>query len=702
MLYKLFVSCPRNMEYLLEDELVSLGLPITKVSPQGVYADANLKLLYEICIWSRIANRVQLILFSGEVFNEQSLNKLCSEYHWSDVFSVDKTIAIHFHGEAAFINNSMYGAQLVKDGIVDYFKQFGDRPNVDKKNPDIRLHAHLKRNTLTVSLDLMGYSLHQRGYRSNAGEAPIKENVAASILQRVQWKNLAAEGYRFVDPFCGSGTFVIEAAMIAANIAPGLLRHNNALSNWCGHDAELWGDVVADAKSQRTEAVNPIIGYDVNKYVLNIARDNAMSAGVEDLVSFEHQSIEDYKALPAPGLWVCNPPYGERLEDPISLMPLYQSIGRTLFTKAQGWRAAILTSQPILAQSIGLRSDKQYTFFNGSLEAKLYCIHVDETNQLKLKDQNDPNTSALLNRLKKNKKHLGKWLKRTKQSCYRLYDADLPEYAFAVDIYDDWAHVQEYVAPKEVPVLKAKKRVLEMLAVLPGVLDIPEDHIVLKQRMRQKGSNQYEAFDKRGETFEVSEGSARLIVNLHDYLDTGLFLDHRLLRLHFGRTLKGQRFLNCFCYTATASVHAALSGAITTNVDLSYTYLNWAKDNFRLNKITFSNHEFIQADCLEWLKNCKRTFNVIFLDPPSFSNSKRMQTTLDIQRDQELLIDLAMQLLAPEGALYFSNNLKKFKLSSTVSEKYLVKDVSMQYLDEDFKRSKSKRHCYTLKWLPSD
>ncbi|WP_040916110.1 THUMP domain-containing protein, partial [Legionella tunisiensis] len=222
MNYSLFISCPKGLEYLLEEEVKTLGLHVTRVSPQGVYGEADLTVIYQLCLWSRLANRVQLLLFSGQAHNEQTLYQLCNQFPWQTVFSADKTLAIEFHGSSTHIRNSMFGAQVVKDGIVDHFRQFkGMRPSIDREKAQIRLHAHLKHDIVTVSFDLTGYSLHQRGYRTQAGEAPLKENIAAAMLIRAKWPQLAANGYALHDPFCGAGTLIIEAAMMAGHIAPG-------------------------------------------------------------------------------------------------------------------------------------------------------------------------------------------------------------------------------------------------------------------------------------------------------------------------------------------------------------------------------------------------------------------------------------------------------------------------------------------------
>ncbi|MCW8400677.1 bifunctional 23S rRNA (guanine(2069)-N(7))-methyltransferase RlmK/23S rRNA (guanine(2445)-N(2))-methyltransferase RlmL [Legionella sp. PATHC038] len=699
MKYSLFISCPRGLEYLLEEELKALGLSVTRVNPQGVYGEANLLTLYTLCLWSRIANRIQLILFSGYAGNEQSLHQLCTEFHWQTVFSQDKTIAIEFHGSSEHIRNTMYGAQVVKDGIVDHFRRLNhSRPSVDKEKPQILIHAYLKNDVVTVSFDLTGYSLHQRGYRHKAGAAPLKENVAAALLMRAKWPELASKGYALHDPFCGAGTLVIEAAMMAAQIAPGLLRQDQSLQYWAQHQSSLWEKMRVDALKQVKSMPLTLLGTDADHKIIAIARANAERAGVAPLVEFKTQALKDVKASAQNGLVVCNPPYGERLSEATHLVPLYQQLGKILHEHYQGWQAAVLTSNPMLAKALGLRANKQYTLYNGALECKLYCLDIHVANELKGSMGSTLSESAqmLFNRLEKNYRHLQKWAKKNHISCYRIYDADLPEYAYAIDVYNGYAVLQEYAAPASVPAHKAEKRSLEVMQVVPKVLELEPNHLVVKQRKQQKGSEQYQKLAQSRQSMIVTEGQAKLKVNLYDYLDTGLFLDHRLMRLSFAKLKPGTRFLNCFCYTASASVHAALAGALTTNVDLSNTYLRWAEDNFKLNHIDLSKHQFLQFDCREWLKVARDRFDVIFLDPPSFSNSKRMTDTLDIQRDHVALVNSAMRLLNPGGVLYFSTNLRQFKLDPLLKDKYSVQDISAQTIDQDFKRNQKIHYCFKI------
>lgn len=304
----------------------------------------------------------------------------------------------------------------------------------------------------------------------------------------------------------------------------------------------------------------------------------------------------------------------------------------------------------------------------------------------------------LVNRLRKNQRRLQPWLRDSGTTCYRLYDADMPEYAVAIDVYEGFPHVAEYAPPKTVDPAMAQRRFEEALSAVREVLGVRHDQAIpAKRRERQKGREQYQRLDQQGERFPVQEGGARLLVNLHDYLDTGLFLDHRPLRLRIAAEASGKHFLNLFCYTGTATVHAAVGGAATsTSVDLSNTYLQWFRENLALNGLSERQHRAERADCLEWLARCERQFDLILLDPPSFSNSKSMADSFDVQRDHVRLIDLAMSVLAPNGTLYFSNNRRGFGLDEALAQRYRIDDISKQSLPPDFSRRPEIHGCWRL------
>ncbi len=717
MTYSLFISTAKGMEYLLQDELQSLGLAVSRVSPRGVYGSGDLALIYTLCLWSRLASRVYVILIEADITNQAMLYEHCKAYPWQSVFDVQRSIAIDFTGNSADIRNTMYGAQVVKDGIVDHFqRQQQRRPTVNRAEPDIRLHAYLHKERITISLDMTGYGMHQRGYRLESGLAPLRETVAAAILLRGKWPELSQLGFSLCDPFCGAGTLVIEAAMMAARMAPGLLRHDQALQNWQQHQPVLWQQLRQQAQEQVCMPAQIYHGSDHSASVLRMAQANAERAHVAGFTQFVVQDVTACQAPAAQGLLICNPPYGERLGDASELIPVYGALGDIVRSEFADWQVAVLTEHASLARATGLRARKQYSIYNGALACQLYCMTPVRTGQqphcsvsmdpvhvpkdvpwVAQPAGRSPQAQMLANRLTKNHTHLQKWAKRNHVEAYRLYDRDLPEYAFAIDLYADYAIVQEYQAPVTVPLQVAQIRALEVMQVVPQVLNIHPDHIISKRREKQKGTAQYQKLAAQGRTQIIQEGPARLIINLYDYLDTGLFLDHRPLRLSFQQIRPGLRFLNCFCYTATASVHAALAGAATTNVDLSRTYLQWAQENFKLNQLDISQHQFIQDDCTQWLQQTRDQFDVIFLDPPSFSNSKRMQTTLDIQRDHPHLIKQAMRLLSQQGILYFSTNFKQFQLSATILSAYDVEDITMKTIAEDFKRTPQIHRCFTIK-----
>lgn len=377
-----FVSCAKGLEYLLESETKELGLEVSRVSPQGVFGEASLKTLYKLCLHSRLANRVQIILFEGEAFDDRSIYQLCRSFAWHKLFSEDKTFAVEFHGTSDLIRNTMFGAQVIKDAIVDHFSAFNQRPNVSRDNPDIRIQAHFKNGYLTISFDMTGYSLHQRGYRLDKTEAPLKETLAAAMLIRAGWPELSKQGFDLYDPFCGSGTLVIEAFMMAANMAPGLLRQDQSFIHWLGHDANIWARVCDEARKNIKPVSNKIFGSDIDDRAIFASLENAKRAKVK--VSFEEKDIKDCHAQRKKGLLITNPPFGERIGD--DLIELYQDLGATAHEHFAGWELALLTSEPELARAVGLRSHKQYSFFNGALKCKMYCIKLDAQNRFRKYD----------------------------------------------------------------------------------------------------------------------------------------------------------------------------------------------------------------------------------------------------------------------------------------------------------------------------
>ena len=707
-----FASCPKGLEYLLAQELKQLGAQTVQETVAGVSFSGGLEVAYRGCMWSRLASRILLRLGEINSATKEQLYDGVKSFEWEDHLDSNSSFRIDFTGSTPDINHTRFGAQVVKDAIVDQLRdEHGWRPSVNAGNPDLRINVHARGEKAFVSIDLSGQSLHQRGYRLEAGTAPLKENLAAALLIRAGWQEKMNTGATLVDPMCGSGTLLIEGAMMMADIAPGLMRARFGFDRWMGHVPKIWMNILEEARERRKVGLasvqSSIIGFEGLSSVAHRAKGNLERMGLSRLVSVRQQELKDLQLdadLPA-GLVICNPPYGERMGDEASLVYLYQHLGEKLKQNCPGWEAAIFTGTPALVRSLGMGPKKTYSLFNGALPCKLFLYDIREKQELPVSASAEQKSASISsktvpsvtyrsegatmfgNRLKKNLRTIGKWARKSKIQCYRLYDADMPEYAVAVDVYGDWVHVQEYAAPASINEEKAKERLLEALGVIPEILEIPREQVVFKQRKRQSGTSQYNRVDEVGQMMEVEEGGCRLLVNLRDYLDTGLFLDHRQMRLRIQKEAKGKKFLNLFCYTATATVHAAVGGAsTTTSVDLSNTYLDWGRKNLALNGLSEVRHRFEREDCLKWIERDKNDYDLIFIDPPTFSNSKKFEGVFDVQRDHGHLIKLAMRRLSEGGTLYFSNNFRRFKLDEKVAAEFEAKEISGQTVDKDFQR----------------
>jgi len=458
----------------------------------------------------------------------------------------------------------------------------------------------------------------------------------------------------------------------------------------------------------------PIVGFDNDTRAISTAQHNITVAGLAEFIDVRQQDISalcntDYGKQ---GLIVTNAPYGERLSDNQSLTPLYEQLGKQLATQFEGWRSAIVTSDASLAKATGLHASRINKLYNGKLLCGIYHFDLSQEpatrtreNTAKQKPNNKPDDenyadTALENRLRKNLKHIQKWAKKAGVSCYRVYDADLPEYNFAIDLYQSdrlYAVLQEYAAPKKIEDAKVKARQKIVLGSVKNVFGLPDFQMFYKRRQRQTGSSQYNKLDSSKKYHVVQENHGSFLVNFRDYLDTGLFLDHRITREMLHRKAAGKRFLNLFCYTGTASVQAAMGQATsTTSVDMSATYIDWCKKNFELNGIDLSKHQFIQADCLEWLQQETSKYDLIFVDPPTFSNSKRMEGHFDIQQHYINLLKNCLRILTDKGEIIFSTNFRQFKFDESLFNDAIINNITAQTIPEDFQRNRHIHQCWQI------
>ncbi|AWK41599.1 bifunctional 23S rRNA (guanine(2069)-N(7))-methyltransferase RlmK/23S rRNA (guanine(2445)-N(2))-methyltransferase RlmL [Photorhabdus laumondii subsp. laumondii] len=696
----LFASTARGLEELLKNELEMLGAQSCKIVQGGVHFQGDGRVMYKSLMWSRLASRILLPLNEFNVYSDLDLYLGVQSIDWSQVFSVHSTFSVHFSGTNEEIRNTQYGALKVKDAIVDSFtRKLDQRPNVAKQQPDVRINVFLNKEKASVALDLSGDGLHIRGYRDLAGQAPLKENLAAAIVQRSGWQI----GTPMVDPMCGSGTLLIEAAMMAADRAPGLHRDHWGFTAWLKHDEAIWREVITEAQIRFRKGLQEttcrFVGSDIDRRVLDMARSNARRAGVAQLITFQQgdaSRLENPLPEGPAGTVLSNPPYGERLESEPALIALHSLFGRIMKSRFPSWRLSLFSASPELLSCLQLRAEREFKAKNGPLDCvqKNYLLsdkpHSSEVNV----------AEDYANRLRKNEKKLAHWAKQQGIDCYRLYDADLPEYNVAVDRYADKVVIQEYAPPKSVDANKARQRLFDVISATMQVLGLSSNQLVLKTRQRQKGKSQYERMAEKQEFFLVNEYDAKFWVNLTDYLDTGLFLDHRIARKMLGEMSEGKDFLNLFAYTGAATVHAGLGGArSTTTVDMSRTYLEWAERNLQANELTGRQHRLIQADCLAWLARANEQFDLIFIDPPTFSNSKRMEDTFDVQRDHIMLMRQLKRLLRRGGTLMFSNNKRGFKMDFAELEKVglVAEEITSKTQSQDFARNRQIHNCWLLR-----
>ena len=719
-----FATSAANQGDLIAEEARKAGAERVRVTPSGVDFEGSLETGYRFCFETRISSRLLMGLFvDDDIISDKELEEATAMLPWEEYIDPTKTLKVTCTTQnCRYITNSHYGALKVKDGIVERIREKfnGERPYIEIHEPDLTVHVHIEDTTVKWYVDFSGENLSMRGYRGEQTEALLKEHLAAALIGRSEWRKSVNDGnpLPFYDPFCGSGTIAVEAALMATDTAPGLLRKKpypfESLPNF---DKEAFDRVVKEAEERRRKAIDErdisIFASDISRTAVEISKAAALKAGVYDFISF---SVQDFTKLEKPpvskGCIVTDPPYGERMTvRDIDL--LYENTGKVLQNVFKGWDATILTGNSELLSNIDMKPDRTNTLFNGGImcQAAHYHIFTDEEREammqkaLEKKKQRQaepltPGAEMAYNRLMKNLKEITPLMKEQGVECYRIYDADMPEYSASIDIYmGKWVVVSEYAAPDTIDPEDAKRRLGELVRATEKATGIDEDFIYVKERSRQKGKGQYTRLAANNKMMVARENGVRFLVNFTDYLDTGIFLDHRPVRMMIQEMAKDKRFLNLFCYTGTATLNAIKGGALSTvSVDASSTYLAWMEENLKLNGYsTVFGNLLYKSDVIDWLWDTYDKFDLIFCDPPTFSNSKDRRGSFDVQRDHVKLIDAAAMHLSPGGTLIFSNNYRKFKLDPEVMEKYVVEDITEKTIGDDFKRDMKIHHCYLIR-----
>jgi 23S rRNA (guanine2445-N2)-methyltransferase / 23S rRNA (guanine2069-N7)-methyltransferase len=774
--YEFFATCAKGAEKVLAQELSRLAAPRARqlrIRPlsSGVAFFATQSDVYRALLHLFCASRVLLILGRGEAANADGLYAFARSLPWEEHIPSAGTIAVDARGTNDYLRDTRFVAQRVKDAVCDRLLELcGERPSVEKNRPDVRLNVTLRGSRVTVALDLAGEPLHRRGYRmpSAAITAPLRETLAATMLMAGDWgcqdgNREYREGNRgcqegdsryLLDPLCGSGTIAIEAALMASGRAPGLLRDYWGFEGWLGHDPALWASLL-DAADERAEAASEIFlakgslifASDVDPIAVNVARESARRAGVADCIHFETIDVADLRLSQQQramrGLLTTNPPYGERLSSRSQLPILYAALAELRASAPQNLDAVIITPDDRVDAYLNAAPTLRVDTFNGPLETAIRVWRLCWENEEEARDKPHPNSNSnpnpiahkspssdenedeprsedhasntqFVNRLRKMATHRKKWARHADVSCYRVYDADLPDYAVAIDLYQgaestadrgrQWLHIAEYAPPSHIDEHKAARRLATALRASREILNVPTGNVYLKQRLHSKGGEQYVGDEAARPTPHlIMEDNLIFEVEFERHLDTGLFLDHRTTRALLRKHAKGLDCLNLFAYTGAASVYMAAGGARgVTTIDLSRTYLDWAQRNMRHNHFVGGQYRFEQADATLWAqahRHDAEKYGLIFVDPPTFSNSAQMGSrTWDVQRDHaEMLIALSRMLTA-NGLIIFSCNLRGFAPDVALlgKAKVAIKDITTQTIPPDFERNPKIHHCYQI------
>jgi 23S rRNA (guanine2445-N2)-methyltransferase / 23S rRNA (guanine2069-N7)-methyltransferase len=635
--------------------------------------------------------------------------------------------------------------KIVKKAIVERLRRAHGTQSLAETGPRFAVEISLREDVATLTLDTTGVGLHKRGYRRLVGEAQLRETLAAVLVRLSYWR----PGRVLADPFCGTGTIPIEAAMIGRNMAPGLKREF-AADSWPTSDARLWQrareearDLIAPPLSER------LLAYDIDGDVLSLARYHAEQAGVAEDIHFQQRAFSELRAKAEYGCIITNPPYGERLGIDAEVAELYRTFPLVL-RRLPTWSHYILSSRPDLEDLVGQRADRRRKLYNGPIECTYYQFHgprppregehgeqpvtgasgeVEEPeSNLETSESTSPIAEAptpavseqrpkratrpvktvapafgglqesatrqaeeFANRLRNRARHLRRWPKRG-IACYRLYERDVPDVPLVVDRYENALHIAEFARPHDRSTAQHADWLDLMARTAAKVLDVPRELVFVKHRDRQRGADQYGRVDDREARFIVHEGGLKFVVNLSDYVDTGLFLDHRITRQLVRDAAGGKRFVNLFAYTGSFSVYAAAGGAAsTTTVDKSATYCDWSRENLDLNGFTGAEHQVVRSDIRAFLNGPmpQDQWDLAVVDPPTFSNTKGYEDDWDVQRDHVGLLQHLARHISPGGSVYFSTNLRRFKLDEApLADDYAIRNITRQTIPEDFRNER--------------
>jgi len=706
----LIATATAGLEAVVGRELEALGYPHEPIETGRVPFAADETGICRSNLWLRCADRVLLRMGRFDAADFDALFERTRALPWERWIPADAAFPVRGRSVKSQLSSVPACQRTVKKAVVERLGSAYGLRWFTETGPACVIEVSLLKDVATLTIDTSGAGLHKRGYRKLVGAAPLKETLAAGMILLSFWK----PDRPLIDPFCGSGTIPIEAALIGRDIAPGLER-TFAAEDWPGLPKRLWDQARAEARDRIKPALpERIIGTDIDAGVLSLARHHARAAGVADDIHFQQQAFADLSSSRQFGCVICNPPYGQRLADGGELRELYESIPLVL-RNLPTWSHFILTAWPGFEKLIGRKADRRRKLYNGRIECTYYQFHgprppAEAAPPAKarpgeegavfggLTDKARQQAEVFANRLARMARHRRRWPKRRQITCYRLYDRDIPEVPLAVDLYGHALHIAEYDRPHDRNAAQHADWLDLMARTAAETLEIPLVDVFVKRRQRQRGATQYQRVGEQGRIIQAREGGLTFEVNLSDYLDTGLFLDHRVTRAMVRDEAAGKRFLNLFAYTGAFTVYAAAGGAVsTTTVDRSASYLDWARRNMAANGFAGDAHRFVRAEAMRFLREHRPgpRYDLAVVDPPTFSNRKGEPDYWDVQRDHPELLRRLAGLMPPGGVIYFATNFRRFRLAEQGLGWAEIQEITDKTVPEDFARKRPHR-CWRM------
>ncbi|MCG3124298.1 MAG: Ribosomal RNA large subunit methyltransferase K/L [Phycisphaerales bacterium] len=762
---ELLAATAFGLEAVTARELTSLGFEPRILSTGRVLFGGEALAVARANINLRTADRVLLRVATFAAPDFDALFEQTKQVPWERWITRDAAFPVNGRSVKSQLSSVPAVQRTVKRAIVDRLMAAHRTTSLPETGPRFIVEIGLLENQATLTIDTSGDGLHKRGYRDQVGEAALKETMAAGLVLLSVWR----PDRPLVDPFCGTGTIPIEAAMIGLKIAPGLMRTFDA-EQWPTLDPGIWEQAEEEARAASLEAVKGTLAYtihatDTSDEALSLARRHAQRAGVERFIHFTNKDFRELSSKADYGCTIMNPPYGRRIGEDEDIERLYRSFPEVL-KRLPTWSHHILTARTDLERLVGQEATRRRKLFNAQIECTYFQFlgprppgaassdrpieqeeqPAEERHDYReeisgeedagqrqappvvdqpapkpvmpafggLRERDVRELEDFEGRLAKRARHLRKWPARG-ITCYRVYERDCPDVPVVVDRYEDHAHIFEHEREHSRTLAQHLDWLDEIARRTARILEIPFEHVHVKSRPKQRGLGQHEKLDERGATLIAHEGGLKFEVNLTDYADTGLFLDHRLTRGMVRDGARGTRFLNLFCYTGSFTVYAAAGGAkTTTSVDLSNTYMDWAIRNMRLNgliedsRAATPRHRFVRSDVVEFLRGEQAglelagedgLYDLAVVDPPTFSNSKRTEDDWEVQRGHTEVLGLVLPLMSTGGVVYFSTNYRRFKLAEdelkAARPGLRIQEISGRTVPEDF-RDKRIHRCWRM------